>query len=279
MERKVAFITGASRGIGKASALALAEKGFDIVVTARTVKEGQPSDGRALPGSIETTAQAVRERGREALSLRLDLLDFGSIEEALAETFRRWERIDVLINNGIYTGPGPMELFLDLELAVVETMFRANLFAQIFLTQKVLPTMLARGDGLVINIVSDAGLRDPPAPAGQGGWGFAYAASKAAFHRMVGILAVEHARRGVQFLNVEPGFVLTEAMKSYDIDGELLKRFQGAPPTVPAAVVAWLASDPAAASEWNGKTVFAQKVCLERELHPDWRGGGGEGGA
>jgi NAD(P)-dependent dehydrogenase (short-subunit alcohol dehydrogenase family) len=163
-----------------------------------------------------------------------------------------------------------MDRFLDLDLAVVETMFQANLFAQIHLTQRVLPDMLERGAGTVINLVSNAGLHDPPAPAGKGGWGFAYAATKAAFHRMVGILAVEHANRGVQFFNVEPGFVITEAMQLNDPAGELSKRFMGAPPAVPAAVIAWLASNPAAA-EWNGKTVFAQKLCLQLGLHPDWR--------
>lgn len=270
MKRKIAFITGASRGIGKATAIALAGKGYDVVVTARTVKEGETSDGRPLPGSIETTAGAVREIGREALPLRLDLLDSASIDDALQETFRRWGQIDLLVNNGIYTGPGSMEHFLDLDLAVVETMFRANVFAQIHLTQKVLPGMLERGRGTVVNMVSNAGLNDPPAPAGRGGWGFAYAATKAAFHRMVGVLAVEHAKSGVQFFNVEPGFVITEAMKLNDPEGELSKRFPGAPPAVPAAVTAWLASDPAAA-EWNGKTVFAQKLCLQLGLHPDWR--------
>jgi NAD(P)-dependent dehydrogenase (short-subunit alcohol dehydrogenase family) len=270
VKRKVAFITGASRGIGKASAIALAEKGYDIVVTARTVKEGQSSDGRPLPGSIATTAEAVRKHGREALPLRLDLLDRASIDAALEATSRRWERIDLLVNNGIYTGPGSMDRFLDLDLAVVETMFHANLFAQIHLTQKVLPGMLERCAGAVINLVSSAGLNDPPAPAGKGGWGFAYAATKAAFHRMVGVLAVEHTQRGVQFFNVEPGFVMTEAMKLNDPQGELSKRFAGAPPAVPAAVIAWLVSDPAAA-EWNGKTVFAQKLCLQLGLQPDWR--------
>ena len=120
------------------------------------------------------------------------------------------------------------------------------------------------------NMVSGAGLNDPPAPAGEGGWGYAYGATKAAFHRMVGVLRVEHAKDGVHFFNVEPGFVMTEAMKLNDPDGNIAKRFPGAPPEVPAAVVAWLASDPAAA-EWSGKTVFAQKFALERKLHPDWR--------
>ena len=140
-ERRVAFITGASRGIGAAAAVALAERGFDVVVTARTVHEGQSADGRALPGSIETTAALVRKRGADALPLRLDLLDADSIDRAVQETFDTWGRIDLLLNNGIYTGPGSMEHFLDLDLATIETMFRANVFAQISLTQKILPRM------------------------------------------------------------------------------------------------------------------------------------------
>jgi NAD(P)-dependent dehydrogenase (short-subunit alcohol dehydrogenase family) len=270
VEHKVAFVTGASRGIGMAASIALAEKGYDVVVTARTLVEGESFDGRPLPGSLETTAAAVRERGRRALALRLDLLEPASMQAALERTLGEWGGIDLLLNNGIYTGPGSLDHFLDLDLERVETLFRANLFSQIRLTQQVLTGMLERGRGIVINMVSAAGLQDPPAPAGSGGWGYAYAASKAAFHRMAGVLKVELAGRGVRFYNVEPGFVVTEAMKLNDPSGEFAKRFGGAPPEVPAAVVAWLASDPGA-EEWDGKTVFAQKLCLELGLHPDWR--------
>ena len=84
------------------------------------------------------------------------------------------------------------------------------------------------------------------------------------------MLRVEHPDPGLRFVNVEPGFVVTETMKLNDPEGELHKRFQGAPPEVPAAVIAWLASSPEAA-EWNGKTVIAQKLALDRGLHPDWR--------
>jgi NAD(P)-dependent dehydrogenase (short-subunit alcohol dehydrogenase family) len=270
MDRKVAFVTGASRGIGRAAASALARVGYDIVVTARTMQEGRAADGRPLPGSVETTASEVRALGRDALALRVDLLDRASIDRAVSQTLSNWGRIDLLLNNGIYTGPGSMDRLLDLDLATVETMFQANLFSQLELVQKVLPGMLERRDGMIINMVSAAGLSDPPAPAGRGGWGFAYAATKAAFHRMAGVLRVEHPDPGLRFVNVEPGFVVTEAMKLNDPTGELHKRFQGAPPEVPAAVIAWLASSPEAA-DWNGKTVIAQKLALERDLHPDWR--------
>lgn len=163
-----------------------------------------------------------------------------------------------------------MQRLLDLELDDVRALFEANLFAQLSLVQRVLPGMLERGDGLVFNMTSKAGLADPPAPAGHGGWGFAYAASKAAFHRMVGVLAVEHADSGVSFVNVEPGFVMTEAMKLNDPDGEISKRLRGAPPSVPAAVIAHLA-EPGNAREHDGNTVLAQRLCAKLELHEDWR--------
>ena len=270
-ERPVAFVTGASRGIGAAASVALARQGFDVVVTARTVREGETADGRPLPGSLETTAAAVRETGRDALPLRLDLLDRASIDAAVDETLSRWGHIDVLLNNGIYTGPASMQRFLELDLAEVERLFQGNVFSQIQLTARVLPGLLERGSGCVIDMVSGAGLADPPAPAGEGGWGFAYGASKGAFHRLVGVLAVEHRDSGVRFYNVEPGFVMTEAMRLNDPDGALEKYQRPAPPSVPAAVIAWLASDPAAHA-WNGQTIFAQKHALKHGLHPDWRG-------
>lgn len=269
-ERKVAFVTGASRGIGRASAIALARHGFDVVVTARTLEEGRTADGRPLPGSVETTAAAVREAGREALPLHLDLQDRGSIDAAVEKALSDWSHIDLLLNNGIYTGPASMQHFLDLSMESIEELFTANVFNQIHITSRVLPSMLERQSGIIINMVSGAGLADPPAPAGQGGWGFAYGASKAAFHRMVGVLAVEHRDCGVRFHNLEPGFVMTEAMKLNDPDGALEKFQKAAPPSVPASVIAWLASD-AGAEEWNGQTVFAQKLALDRGLHEDWR--------
>jgi len=277
--RRVAFITGASRGIGRAAALALAERGYDIVATARSVSPGEAREYSssvkrslriALPGSLEETAAAVRERGREALVLRLDLLERASIDAALDAALAQWGQIDLLLNNGIYQGPGLMDLFLDVPLADVEKIFLGNVFAQIHLTQRVLPQMLARGRGILINMTSGSALQDPPAPAGQGGWGYAYAASKAAFHRMVPLLHVEHAARGLCCYNVEPGYVPNEAQRAILGGANPIDRhFRGAPPEVPAAGIAWLASEPEARA-LAGQTVFVQKLVKERGLVPGW---------
>ena len=275
MSRKVAFVTGASRGIGKASAIALAEVGYDVVATARTAVEGEKYDysptfahsgARAMPGSIEKTAEEVRKRGREALPIRLDLLDRASIDAALARTLHEWGRIDLLLNNGIYQGPGVMEPFLALPDDAIRRIFEGNLFAQIHITQQVVRHMLASGSGIVINVTSGAALTDPPGPVGRGGWGFAYAASKGAFHRMAGILHVELSGRGIRAYNVNPGYVVTEALRAlFGEKSDLDEARPGVPPEAPAAAIAWLASNPAAAA-LAGQTIDACQLCKERGL-------------
>ena len=271
----VAFVSGASRGIGKQSAIALARAGHDVVITARTVREGEGVDdsdnaGRSLPGSLETTAAAIEATGRRALPLTMDLHDRATLGAAVDRALDEWGRIDVLVNNAVDTGPGSMALFDDTPVEVIEAKLGANAVSQVVLIKAVLPGMLERGNGTIVNITSAVAITDPPAPAGEGGWGAAYAMSKGAFHRLAGILAVEYRDRGLRFFNVEPGFVVTERMevnaKRLGLDGV----YPGAPPTVPAAVVAWLATDPEA-NELNGQTLSAQKFARERALHPDWR--------
>lgn len=279
MERRVAFVTGASRGIGKASALALARAGFDVVVTARTVCGGETFDysptvaqslQRAMPGSIHTTAEEIRGLGREALPIRLDLLDRDSVDAAVEQALREWGRIDLLLNNGIYQGPGLMDRFLDVSDDLIRRIFEGNVFAPIRLTQKVLASMLPRRHGIVINMTSNAALNDPPGPVGEGGWGFAYGASKGAFHRMAGVLHIELNGLGIRAYNVEPGFIVTESQKIlFGPDSDLVRHHGGAPVEVPAAVVAWLATDPEA-TELSGQTVHAQPFCKKRRLLPGW---------
>ena len=273
---QVALVTGASRGIGKATALALADAGFDVAITARTVTEGSAVDesdsgeGRPLPGSLETTAAEVEARGARALPVAADLLDLASLDAAVATVLDAWGRVDVLVNNAVDSGPGSMVPFLELTLDQVETKLRANVLAQLALVKAVLPGMLDAGRGTIVDVTSHVATADPPAPVGQGGWGLGYAVSKGAFHRAAGILAVELEDRGVRAFNLDPGFVVTERM-AVNQDDLGLQSYRGAPPSVPAAVIAWLATAPEA-DELNGQTVKAQRVALERGLHRDWRG-------
>jgi NAD(P)-dependent dehydrogenase (short-subunit alcohol dehydrogenase family) len=273
-DARVAFVTGASRGIGKQSAIALARAGLDVVITARTVHEGEGVDdsdgqGRRLPGSLDATTEAVEAAGRRALPVPMDLHDRTTLDAAVATALAEWGRIDVLVNNAVDTGPGSMSRFEDTTIEQIETKLAANVVAQVALIKAVLPGMLERGDGTIVNITSAVAVNDPPAPAGEGGWGSAYAMSKGAFHRLAGILAVEYRDRGIRAFNVEPGFVVTERMEVNARSLGLEGRYPGAPPTVPAAVVAWLATA-AEAGDHNGETVSAQKFAKDRGLHEPW---------
>jgi NAD(P)-dependent dehydrogenase (short-subunit alcohol dehydrogenase family) len=272
----VALVTGASRGIGKAIALSLAAAGFDVAITARTVREGEGVDdseavNRPVVGSLETTAALVEQAGRRTLAVAADLLDRASLTAAVDSVLEQWGAIDVLVNNAVHTGRGNMERFADLTLEDIETKLMANAVAPVLLIKRVLPGMLERGRGTVINITSHVATNDPPAPAGEGGWGLAYAMSKGALHRVAGVLAVEFGDRGIRAYNVDPGFVLTERMLDNQGDLGLEGRYRGAPPSVIGAAVAWLATEEAATASLNGQTVRGQKVALELGLHPDWR--------
>lgn len=275
MSRSVAFVTGASRGIGKECAVHLARADFDVAITARTVHEGEGVDdsderARMVPGSLDTTAAEVEDAGQRALAIPMDLLDRASLGAAVQRTLDEWGRIDVLVNNAVHTGPGSMSHFVDTSVAMLETKLEANVLAQVVLIKSVLPGMLERREGTIINMTSAVAVTDPPAPAGEGGWGVAYAMSKGAFHRIAPILGLELGPRGIRVFNVEPGFVLTERMEVNQREHGFEGVYRGAPPSVPASVVAWLATA-ADAPSMNGQTISAQRFALEHALHPDWR--------
>jgi NAD(P)-dependent dehydrogenase (short-subunit alcohol dehydrogenase family) len=97
----------------------------------------------------------------------------------------------------------------------------------------------------------------------------AYAASKGAFHRFAPLLAVELGSQGIRAFNVDPGYVETERQLVNAAALGLVGHYAGAPPTVPAAAIAWLAEHPDEVE--NGQTVRALKLALTHGLHPDWR--------
>jgi NAD(P)-dependent dehydrogenase (short-subunit alcohol dehydrogenase family) len=274
-DRPVALVTGASRGIGRCAAVALARAGCDVVISARTVHEG---DGRAdtdtgsvtLPGSLDSTAAEITATGARVHPVAMDLLDRASVEETAETALGIWGRLDILVNNAIYQGRGPMERLDELSIDDAETTIRADYLHQLLLVQKVLPGMLGRGRGCVVTMSSGTARLDPPAPVGHGGWGVAYAAAKAAVTRIVPILHVEHADDGIRAFNVDPGFVVNERMRATSGAGAFTEAgFHGVPPEVPGAAVAWLATDPAA-DHYAGTLVHAQKLCRDLGLVPGW---------
>jgi NAD(P)-dependent dehydrogenase (short-subunit alcohol dehydrogenase family) len=278
--QRVALVTGASRGIGRCTAVALARRGFDMVITARTVHEG---DGRAhassalavseplpIAGSLDTTAAEIEALGRRCLSVRMDLMDRSSVEHAAEAALDAWGRVDVLANNAIYQGPGTMDRILDLPLELAERCLVGDYLHPLLLIQLLLPQMLERGRGRVVNMLSEAAFTTPPAPAGAGGWGVAYAAAKAAFHRVTDMCHVEFAAQGIWAFSIAPGLTLTESMRASGTDQVLVAAGHvPAPPDVAGEVAAWLGDDPGA-GQYAGQMVSSRKLCKELGLVEGW---------
>lgn len=275
---KVAFITGASRGIGRETALAFARAGFDLAISARTVAEGEEhlhalrdNTGAPLSGSLNGTAQAIRALGRRALVVPMDLLDSRSVLAASAAVFAEYGRVDVLINNAIYQGSDLNAGFLDLQPQTLERVFQGYVLTPFLLTRAVVEKMLEQGGGVVINVTSGAGECDPPIAASKGGWGYAYGAGKAAVSRLAGVLAVELGEQGICAYTVNPGVVTTDALKATIGDqGLLALRAGSAPPAVPAAVMLWLATAPQA-PRFQRRTIAVQSFAREQNIVVDWR--------
>lgn len=246
-DQKVAFITGASRGIGAESAVALARAGYSVAITARTLRDGESHDhvgsAEVLPGSLEATAKAVEKAGGEALCLRGDILDTSSMVTAAQTALKHFGRIDVLFNNAVYQGTGNMEPVLEVSEEQLRAIYQGNVFTPLALVQAFVPGMLARGSGTVLNMVSHSAFTDPPAAADQGGWGFAYPSSKAALSRMASSMRAEHPAAGLRVYNLEPGLVITDVMRLAGIDDAVMARFKPCSPAAIAAVVTWLADN------------------------------------
>jgi NAD(P)-dependent dehydrogenase (short-subunit alcohol dehydrogenase family) len=275
----VALVTGASRGIGRCGALALARAGCDVVITARTVREGEgrshpsssahPTDEMPIPGSLDTTAGEIEALGAKCLPIRMDLMDRQSVRDVASEALDTWGRVDVLFNNAIYQGPGTMDTILDLPLELAEQCLIGDYIHPLLLIQLLVPQMLERGEGRIVNMLSEAAFITPPAPAGKGGWGVAYAAAKAAFHRVTDVCHVEFFDQGISSFSIAPGLTLTESMKASGTHKVLeAAGAVPAPPEIAGEVAGWLGTAPEAAA-YSGQMVSSRSLCRELNLLPD----------
>jgi NAD(P)-dependent dehydrogenase (short-subunit alcohol dehydrogenase family) len=264
LSRPTAMVTGASRGIGKACALALAAAGYDVAITARTVTEGTSDEG--LPGSLASTTAEIEALGARALAVPMNLLDRDALVPAVETVLAGFGYLDVLVNNAIYVGPGNDRRFLDTDMADIEKRIAGNLTAQLVISQRALRAMVERGGGTVVNITSGAGMSSPPGPIGAGGWALSYAVSKGGLHRAAGVLAAELGGSGIRAYNLQPGFVATERTTlqphlSWVAD-------QGSPPELIGKVLVWLLSAPPGTVR-NGKTIHATEIGRQLGLLPD----------
>ena len=255
-------------------ALALAEAGYDVAITARTVKEGEGradpvsvgdvGEPLAVPGSLERTASEISALGRRAIPIQMDLLNRESVIGASDEVLALGGA-DVLVNNAAYEGPGLLDLFLDLTPEVAERILVASFVNPMLMTQMLLPRMIEKGGGVVVNLTSPVAHVDPSGPADQAGWGLGHASVKGALDRMAGVIHGEFAPRGIRAYNLDPGLVMTEVMRARGMVEFFGDRIPWVEPDVPGAVIAWLAYSPDAV-ELAGQRIIAQELCTELGL-------------
>lgn len=220
MSRRTALVTGASRGIGKACAHALAQAGYRVALAARSLEK------------LEETASAIRQNSAEAFSVEMDLANRESIVGAIGKVAKEFGRIDVLVNNAGITKDG---LAVRMKEADWESVLQTNLSGSFFVIQQVLPAMMRERWGRIVNISSVVGERGNPGQAN-------YVASKAGLIGLTKSLAQELGSRNITVNAVAPGFVgtdmteqLSAELKQKMIDETPLKRI-GTPEDVAHAV-------------------------------------------
>jgi NAD(P)-dependent dehydrogenase (short-subunit alcohol dehydrogenase family) len=191
---KVAIVTGAGQGLGRAYAEALAAEGASVVVA--EINEGTAKD----------TAEAITTAGGAALAVRTDVTDPDSCEAMAAAAIDRFGTVDILVNNAaIYDGLH-MEAFEDLDIAEWDRVMAVNVKGTWLATRAVAPVMKAKGYGKVVNVSSTVAYIGPPLL-------LHYVASKGAVMAMTRALAKELGEYGIRVTALAPGMTFTDATK------------------------------------------------------------------
>jgi NAD(P)-dependent dehydrogenase (short-subunit alcohol dehydrogenase family) len=196
------LITGGSRGIGRAIALAFAEAGASLVVSSRNKR----------PPELQKVAEEIQAKGGKALALPAHVGKKEDVQKVVQETLKEYGRIDVLVNNA---GVNPvLSTLVDLEEEAFEKVFEVNLKGAFLMSKAVAKEMIKKGGGRIINISSVSGLR-----ARADGTG-AYCISKAAMNMMTQVMARELAQYHILVNAIAPGSIKTEFSRVNWMDPE-----------------------------------------------------------
>ncbi len=229
LDGKKALVTGGSRGIGRATALLLAEAGADVAIHYQK-NEAAASEIKRL----------IEEKGREALLCRAEIASRNQVEKMVAEIGKRWARIDILVNNaGIWTY-GEMG---DLPEEVWRETMSVNLDGVFYVTNAVVPWMKKQKQGWIVNVASTAAVRGEAFHSH-------YAASKGALLALTKSLAVELAPHNIRVNSVAPGWVDTDMCVEVFSDPEFREKVRQSiplkripPPEDIAGPILFLVSD------------------------------------
>ena len=226
-ERRVALVTGATRGIGKEIALELAQNGLDIAINYRSMQEG-----------MEDLKKEIEEYGVRCEFVGADVANFEQCESMVKEAVEKFGKIDILVNNAGITRDG---LIMRMKKEDFEAVIDINLIGTFNVTRNVIPYMIKQKSGRIINVSSVVGVAGN---AGQTN----YSASKAGVIGFTKSLAKEVASRNILVNAIAPGFIDTDMTKVLSdnvkegINAQIPLRRMGSPKEV-AKVVKFLASE------------------------------------
>nr|WP_314896497.1 3-ketoacyl-ACP reductase [uncultured Flavobacterium sp.] len=205
LKNKNALITGAGKGIGKAVAIALAKEGVNVILLARTQAD------------LDEVAKEVKALGVKSLALTADVADINSVNSAVEKALDDFKTVDILINNA---GIAAFGNFLELEPATWERIIQVNLMGTYYVTRAVLPNMIERQTGDIINISSTAGLSGNALTS-------AYSASKFAVLGLTESLMQEVRKHNIRVTALTPSTVATDMAKDLKLtDGNPEKVMQ-----------------------------------------------------
>ena len=197
LEGKVAIVTGASRGIGKSIALALAREGATVVIAARSEIEGR------LPGTIHQTVTEIRTFGGSALAVRTDVMREEEVNNMVQRTLETYGHIDILVNNAGIDAPGTIA---EISIKRWDLVMGVNLRGTFLCTKAVLPFMIRQKAGSVISLSSILGSRVING-------GVTYGMTKAAIERFTTGLAQEVGEYNIAVNALCPGYTDTEGLR------------------------------------------------------------------
>jgi NAD(P)-dependent dehydrogenase (short-subunit alcohol dehydrogenase family) len=206
---RVAIVTGASRGIGRELAVALARQGMKVVVAARTVEPHS-----RLVGSVGETVALIEADGGQALAVACDLADAEQLRGLVDQAVTHFGAIDVLVNNAADT-QGSAAAVDEYPMESWRRQFDVNVHAPFVLAGLVVPHLRLRGGGVIVNITSSQGdLQEPVESPGDGpirlGTLLGYATTKAALNRLGNALAPTLRAENIAVVNLDPGFTRTQ---------------------------------------------------------------------
>lgn len=268
---KVVIITGASRGVGRQTALSFARRGANLVLAARTI-----APDNWLPGTLGETLKQIEGMGCNAIAVQTDLASEPDLKNLVDSAVERFGGVDVLINNAAATaGDYWSKGFLNLTREDWLYQFDVNTHAPFTLIQLVVPIMESRGGGRIVNLSTGSGevfrlAEEPPKLASWGDFSLAvpgYYASKRALDRLGNTLAPELAQKGIAIVGMHPGFVSSEIVEARVKDAGLDTN-QAVPMVVPARMLVYFAScaDP---MEYTGRLFWAERELAELGLDVD----------